>query len=166
MQNKLELIKKTHRAVPLCVFVEKRLIPPDDICNVLAGALVDLHFELYHYSIHSKDVDSFNAKIEQVMVLQPGESRPDTIYKRSTAEDGPICMNPALAAVLDDGPPLSASDASQIASSSSLSEDAVAEGVRGASPLCSNLLVVRADHLRLESAECPPLKKKKTGSDN
>ena len=166
MQNKLELIKKTHRAVPLRVFVEKRLISPNDICNVLAGALVDLHFELYHYSIRSKNVDSFNAKIEQVMVLQPGESRPDTIYKRSMAEDGPIWMNPALATVLDDGPPLLASDTSQITSSSSLSEDAVVEGLRGASPLCSNLLVVRADHLRLESAECPLLKKKKTSSDN
>ena len=89
------------------MFVEKRLIPPNDICNILAGALFNLHFELYHYSIRSKDIDSFNAKIEQLMVLQPGKTQPDTIYKCSMAKEGPIRMNPALAAILDEAPPFS-----------------------------------------------------------
>lgn len=92
----LDCIKSSHQAVPLHIFVEMRLIAPVDICNVLTGALIELHFKLYHFSIRGKNIDSFNVKIEQVMVLQPGKTCPDTIYKRSTAEEGPIHMNPML----------------------------------------------------------------------
>ena len=148
------------------MFVEKRLIPPNDICNILAGALFNLHFELYHYSIRSKDIDSFNAKIEQLMVLQPGKTQPDTIYKCSTAKEGPIRMNPALAAILDEGPPLFMSDASQLASTSSLLEDSLMQGECGASPPCSNLLAVHAHQFCLESSKCPLLKKTKITSKN
>ena len=110
----LDRIKTSHRAVPLRVFVDKKLIAPDDVCNVLTGALIELHFELYHFAIQAKDIHSFNAKIEQVMVLQPGQTRPDTIYKRSSAEEGPIRMNPALAALLDENATHSISDSDNI----------------------------------------------------
>ena len=114
LRHMLDRIKTSHRAVPLCIFVDKKLIAPDDVCNVLTGALIELHFELYHFAIQAKDIHSFNAKIEQVMVLQPGQTRPDTIYKRSSAEEGPIRMNPALAALLDENATHSISDSDDI----------------------------------------------------
>ena len=114
LRNMLDRIKTSHRAVPLRVFVNKRLIPPEDVCDILTGALIELHFELYHFSIQSQNVESFNVKIEQVMVLQPGKPRPATLYKRSTAEEGPIHMNPTLAALLNEEP-LSISNSHDIA---------------------------------------------------
>ncbi|KAN0137727.1 hypothetical protein V8E53_004483 [Lactarius tabidus] len=94
-------IKHTHRAIPLRVFRDEKLVNVNDIMDVLAGALIEMHFEIRHYAIKGSDppLDSFNASIQQIMVLQPGEARPPTAYKRSTDDDGPIRMNPTLAAL-------------------------------------------------------------------
>jgi hypothetical protein len=93
----LDKIKHTHHAVPLRVFVDEKKIGMDDVTEMLMGALTEIHFELRHYAIKGKDVDSFNGNVEQIMVLQPGIACPATAYKRSTSEDGPIRMNPLLA---------------------------------------------------------------------
>ncbi|KAN0138719.1 hypothetical protein V8E53_003707, partial [Lactarius tabidus] len=59
-------------------------------------ALIEIHFELRHYAIKgtTTPLNSFNANIEQIIIIQPGKARPPTAYKRSTDEDGPIRMNP------------------------------------------------------------------------
>ena len=49
-----------------------------------------------------KNLHLFNATIEQIMVLQPGESCPVTVYKCQAAEEGPIWVNPMLAALQDE----------------------------------------------------------------
>ncbi|KAN0136342.1 hypothetical protein V8E53_005710 [Lactarius tabidus] len=85
-------IKHTHCTVPLWVFLHEKLIDVDNVLDILTGVLIEIHFELCHYTIKGKDpaLDSFNANIEQIMILQPGESHPATAHKRSTEEDGPI----------------------------------------------------------------------------
>jgi hypothetical protein len=92
----MDKIKHTHRAIPLRVFIDDKLTAVNDITNVLTGALIEIHFELRHYAIKgtTTPLDSFNANIEQIIIIQPGEARPPTAYKRSTDEDGPIRMNP------------------------------------------------------------------------
>lgn len=64
---------------------------------MVRGALVELHFELHHYSIRKSGQDSFNASIEQITVLRPGEARPATAYKRKNPRDGPIRIIPSIA---------------------------------------------------------------------
>lgn len=100
----METVKHTHRAIPLRVYTKKKLISIEHVPEVLSGALIELHFELRHFEIAAKKLHLFNGTIEQIMVLQPGQSRPATIYKRHTAEEGPIRMNPTLAALQDEAP--------------------------------------------------------------
>ncbi|KAN0141070.1 hypothetical protein V8E53_000826, partial [Lactarius tabidus] len=96
LRDTMDKIRHTHRAVPLRVFLNEKLIDVDHVMDVLVGALIEMHFELRHYAIQGSTppLDSFNANIEQIMVLQPGEARPPTAYKRSTEDDGPIRRNP------------------------------------------------------------------------
>ena len=58
---------------------------------------MELHFELRHYRIRTRGFDSFNASIEQIIVLRPGQPRPTTVYKRKNPRDGPVRMNPNIA---------------------------------------------------------------------
>ena len=99
----METVKHTHHAVPLRVYIKKKLIGIKNVMDVLDGALVEIHFELRHFEIAVKNLHSFNANIEQIMVLQQGESRPATVYKRQAAEEGLIRVNPTLAALQDEG---------------------------------------------------------------
>ena len=59
---------------------------------------MEVHFTLRHYFISSDSYDSFNGVIEQILVLQPGELPPQTVYKRKNVREGPIRMNPTSAA--------------------------------------------------------------------
>ncbi|KAN0130933.1 hypothetical protein V8E53_011311 [Lactarius tabidus] len=104
LRDTMDKIRHTHRAVPLRVFLNEKLIDVDHVMDVLVGALIEMHFELRHYAIQGSTppLDSFNANIEQIMVLQPGEARPPTAYKQSTEDDGPIRRNPLLAALQHD----------------------------------------------------------------
>lgn len=58
---------------------------------------MEVHFELRHFFIATDSYDSFNASIEQILVLQPGQAPPDTPYKRKHVRDGPILLNPTPA---------------------------------------------------------------------
>lgn len=58
---------------------------------------MEVHYELRHYFIASESYDSFNATVEQILVLQPGVPPPDTPYKRKNVRDGPIRLNPTPA---------------------------------------------------------------------
>lgn len=89
-QNCLEDIKPTHRAVPLQVFSNGKPVSIHDVRKVLTGAIVKLQFKLHHYPIRQKNVDSFNASIQQIQVIKPGETRPQTAFKRQSMSDSPI----------------------------------------------------------------------------
>ena len=102
LRDTMDAVKHTHCAIPLRVYLKKKLINIEDISDILNGALVELHFELHHFEIAAKNLHSFNANIEQIMVLQPGESCPATVYKHHAAEDGLVRMNPTLAALQDE----------------------------------------------------------------
>ena len=90
LRNNLNRIKYEYRAVPLSVYVNGRFVKPADVNDAIKGALVEIHFELHHFSIRKAGHDSFNATIEQILVLRPGEPRPTTVYKRKNPRDGPI----------------------------------------------------------------------------
>ena len=90
MREDLDKIKHTFRAVPLGVFARNKFINTKNAESFLAGALVMIFFELYHYAIHVDNKDSYNGMIEQIQVLQLEEVRPVHAHKRKNVRDGPI----------------------------------------------------------------------------
>ena len=94
LRGNLQRIKFEYRAVPLSVYVNGRFVEPADVNTAIKGALVELHFELHHFAIRKGGHDSFNATIEQIIVLHPGEARPMTAYKRKNPRDAPIDVKP------------------------------------------------------------------------
>ena len=96
LRPELDDIKYSYRALPLHVFKGEQVVRVGDVNETLRGALVELHFELRHFAIHKKNQDSFNASIEQIIVLQPGPPQAVSKYKRASLEDGPICKKPTL----------------------------------------------------------------------
>lgn len=89
-------IKCTHRAVPLRVFLKNKLVDARRLNDILTGAVIEIQFELQHFSIHGKKIESFNASMQQVQVLRPGESRPPTAFKRQDISEGPIQVSESL----------------------------------------------------------------------
>lgn len=74
LQADLDKIKFDFKASPLPVYVENqnRVVQPEDVQETLRGALVEVQFELRHFHIQRENRDSFNATVQQVLVLQPG----------------------------------------------------------------------------------------------
>ena len=89
-QTSLEDIKPTHKAVPLWVFANGKPVIIHDLQKVLPGTVVKMQFELHHFPIQQKNVDSFNAYIQQIQVIRPGKNRPQTAFKRQSMSEGPI----------------------------------------------------------------------------
>lgn len=98
-------IKCTHRATPLCVFLNNKIVDAHDVNDILEGALVEIQFELKHFSIQTKKIESFNASIQQVQILRPGESRPPTAFKRQNISEGPIQVSESLDINENEEPP-------------------------------------------------------------
>ena len=96
LRDALDKIKYDFEACPLAVYVDDRFIPPVDVQNLLKGALVEVQFELRHFSIAKKKEDSYNATVKQVLVLQPGRERPPNAFKRRNLFNGPVRLNPTL----------------------------------------------------------------------
>ncbi|KAH9033408.1 hypothetical protein EDB85DRAFT_1832833, partial [Lactarius pseudohatsudake] len=86
----LEKIKPEYRAMPLSVFRNDAFVRPEQVRDIVKGALVEVHFELHHYHIRKNGYDSFNGSIEQIIVLQPSDIQPISAYKRKNVEEGPI----------------------------------------------------------------------------
>jgi len=99
LREELDKIKFEYRVNPLTVYVHDKFIEPTSVEDTIKGALVELHFELHHYCIRRKSEDSFNATIEQIMLIRPGQARPATGYKRKNIRDGPIRLNPCLSLI-------------------------------------------------------------------
>ncbi|KAH9008174.1 hypothetical protein EDB84DRAFT_1250467, partial [Lactarius hengduanensis] len=78
----LNRIKTEYAAQPLHVFQNDVFVPPEEVTEVVKGALIEVHFRLFHYFIHNQSFDSFNATVEQVIVLQPSTPEPSSPYKR------------------------------------------------------------------------------------
>ena len=96
LREELNKIKFEYYAVPLAVYADDNFIEPALVNNAIRGALVELHFELHHFAIRKAAQDSFNASIEQIIILRPGEARPMTVYKRKNPRDGPILVKPTV----------------------------------------------------------------------
>ncbi|KAF8263715.1 hypothetical protein EI94DRAFT_1806762 [Lactarius quietus] len=96
-QDDLDALKYNFSAQPLQVYVGNKFIELTDVNDTIRDALVEVHFELRHFYISSEAYDSFNATIEQIIVLQPGATRPNSLYKRKNVCTGPIRLNPAFA---------------------------------------------------------------------
>ena len=84
------------QACPLPIYVGDRFIKPEKVHEMLKGALVEVSFELRHYCIQKKHEDSFNALVQQVLILQPGKARPCNAFKRRNVFDGPVRPCPVL----------------------------------------------------------------------
>ena len=56
----------------------------------MIGAVVEIQFELLHYPISATQKHSFNVIVQQIQILQRGEDRPPTAFKRKTIEEGLI----------------------------------------------------------------------------
>ena len=98
LRTELDVVKFSFQAFPLPVYVGDRFIKPVDVFGVLQGALVEVSFELQHFCIKKKSEDSFNACVQQILVLQPGKTRPSNAFKRRNVLDGPLrsCPDPPV----------------------------------------------------------------------
>lgn len=97
MRGELDALKHEFFTQPLRVYRNANFVELADVEDTIHGALVEVHFILRHYFISSDAYDSFNGIVEQILVLQPGELLPQTVYKRKNVREGPIRMNPSLA---------------------------------------------------------------------
>ena len=88
------------------VFVKGNPVRIHDLCNVLTGAVIEMQFKLHHFPIQQKNVDSFNASIQQIQVIQPGEMRPQTAVKRQSMSEGPIEVAESILPPCDDPAPM------------------------------------------------------------
>ncbi|KAH9165937.1 hypothetical protein EDB89DRAFT_2246449 [Lactarius sanguifluus] len=89
----LDEIKYEYKASPLRVYGKNGFIEPTKVEEELKGALVELRFNLHHYFIEKENFHSFNAGIQQVIILQPGNASVPSDYKRKNVRDGPIPLN-------------------------------------------------------------------------
>ncbi|KAH9014415.1 hypothetical protein EDB85DRAFT_1899227 [Lactarius pseudohatsudake] len=91
LRSHLDGIKHEYRVAPLHVFKsDHQFVEPSNVNDVLEESLVEIRFELCHYNFVSKMEHSFNASIEQIVVLHPGVARPVSLYKRKDYRTGPI----------------------------------------------------------------------------
>ena len=84
---------RTHMALPLPMYSKKSYVEPSTVNVSIRNALVEVHFTLKHYHIQRKDsskpLDSFNGRIEQVVILKTGPPPVVWGYKRKNLLDGP-----------------------------------------------------------------------------
>ncbi len=86
-------IKYEYCVVPLFIYQNEQFIEPINMKNTVQQALVELHFELQHFCIQKKGQDLFNGSIEQLIILQPGEDHPVSLYKQKNFQEAsPICI--------------------------------------------------------------------------
>ena len=83
----LKGIVTTHRVVPIPAYdMHGHLIAPHQYRLRLEGAVVEMHFELNHWSISGKDnepnTDTYSADVSQIRVLIPPKPRLVTPTKR------------------------------------------------------------------------------------
>ncbi|KAJ3574091.1 hypothetical protein NP233_g1996 [Leucocoprinus birnbaumii] len=73
-RHELEALFETHTVLPLAAYdMEEKLVAPERVQSVLAGALVEMTFSLRRYLMGKgpSRFDCFSGRIEQVVVLRP-----------------------------------------------------------------------------------------------
>ncbi|KAH9033805.1 hypothetical protein EDB85DRAFT_1950047 [Lactarius pseudohatsudake] len=85
-------IKYEYKASPLRVYGKGGFVERKNVEDQLKGALIELRFDLHHYFIEKEKFDSFNAGVQQIIILQPGNACAATAYKRKDVRDGPISI--------------------------------------------------------------------------
>lgn len=91
------MLMNTHRVQPLAVYKDDQYVHPTTLNATLKYALVELHFTLKHFCIRKKEtkpLDSFTGRIEQIIILKPGEPRSTGTYKRKNLLEGPVRPKP------------------------------------------------------------------------
>jgi hypothetical protein len=92
----LDKIKFVFEAGLLPVYIDDQFVQLINVQDMLKGALVEVYFELRHFGFAKKKEDSFNATVEQVLILQPGTVHPATAFNRKNVKDSPVHINPVL----------------------------------------------------------------------
>lgn len=95
-RENLSNIKKEYRAIPLPAYRGTDFIEVSDVNDALAGALVEIKFDLRHFSFTSKKQDSFNGSLGQVRILQAGVKTATSVLKRKNIREGPVLDRPAI----------------------------------------------------------------------
>jgi hypothetical protein len=76
--------------LPLCLYHGNTFIEPKDANKELKQALVEIYFGLKHYYMKKDHFNSFQAVIQQINILKADESTTKSVYKRTSAREGPI----------------------------------------------------------------------------
>ncbi|KAJ3570662.1 hypothetical protein NP233_g4249 [Leucocoprinus birnbaumii] len=85
IQHELDMLKPTHRVCPLPAFDENfEPIKPEDIQCAMLGSLIEITFELKHWTMNNYKMHNFAALINQIVVLKHNFRAPLTPspYKR------------------------------------------------------------------------------------
>ncbi|KAJ7467138.1 hypothetical protein FB451DRAFT_1178370 [Mycena latifolia] len=89
----LEEISQEYNIREFVVYdTDQSRIDPLDIAGKLKGSIVECSFKLKHYSFRTDD--SFNAEIEQVVILRPHPKQPPSPYKNASGPYHPPTMSP------------------------------------------------------------------------
>lgn len=90
-RDALDLIRPTHKAVPLRVYHGQTFIEPTKVNDALRNSIVEIHFSLHHtfLSKQTPPRDSFRANIKQVLIREQGEDI-DTGYNETDVRSGPV----------------------------------------------------------------------------
>ncbi|KAI9445341.1 hypothetical protein H4582DRAFT_2053392 [Lactarius indigo] len=94
MCGELDGLKGEHRVVPLHVFNSTNFVEPVAVNEALLHSVVEVHFVLRHYYFNKKEEDSFNASIEQIVVLQSPTVAPSP-YKRVHYRSALVSLSPS-----------------------------------------------------------------------
>ncbi|RDB26278.1 hypothetical protein Hypma_006701 [Hypsizygus marmoreus] len=102
-REKFDIIKLTHRVVPLPIYDTDRSFVDSTHANAkLRDALVEVHFTVKHYSIRkSPAFDSFSGIVQQVSIIKPAGLQKPNPY-RVNLRNGPVNID----AVMDNVPPV------------------------------------------------------------
>ena len=106
----LRQLKKTHYVQPLWVYLNDQFVEPNDVNEVISNSLAEIHFSVKHYIFRREGEqphDSFNANVEQVIILKRGEPKSQTVYKRTNPLSG--LVNVKRTKISDDEPVTSGS---------------------------------------------------------
>ena len=85
------VIKNTFRVKLLLVYHDRILVPPNNVTDVLHGALVEVHFALQHFHIFKEPAyNSFTGNIRQIVVHSVSNSKAKSEYVTQNIHDGPL----------------------------------------------------------------------------
>lgn len=93
--DKLDLIKPSHRAIPLRVYQHDMFIEPSNVNSALRNAEIEIQFSVHHVFLKNQTPprDSFRANIEQIIILRSGKGLQSSDYSKIDPRSGPIAAS-------------------------------------------------------------------------